>query len=54
MRDPLHSYAEIPIEIFDFKLVNFNAGIIEDYPHGGPSYEKDKAGKFYHIRRVVI
>jgi hypothetical protein len=53
-RDPLHSFVEIPIEMFDFKLVSFNPAIVEDYPEGGPSVEKDKTGKYYHIRRVVM
>lgn len=48
-----NSYTEIPIEVFDFKLVDFEPSMIEDYPRGGPSLE-GKDGKFYHIRRVAV
>lgn len=54
MRDPLHSVVEIPVEVFTYKLVDFNPAIIEDYPEGSASMEKDKPGNFYHIRRVVF
>lgn len=54
LRDPLHSIAEVPTEVLDFRLVNYSVDMIEDYPEGGPSYYKDRPGKFYHIRRVAI
>jgi hypothetical protein len=48
-----NSYTEIPTEILDFKLVDFEPKMVEDYPRGGPSFE-GKDGKFYHIRRVAV
>lgn len=52
-KDPLNSYLELPAEVLDFKLVPFNANIVEDYPEGSASHER-RPGLFYHIRRVAV
>ncbi len=51
--DPYNSVAEVPQRALDFALLRFNPDIIENYPEGGRSIE-GRAGKFYHIRRVVV
>ena len=47
------SMLEMPQDALDFRLLRFNANIVEDYPEGSASIE-GRTGKFYHIRRVVV
>lgn len=54
LHDPLHSIVEVPMEVIDFRVVASNPSMIEDYPDGAPSNDKERPGKFYHIRRVAI